>query len=298
MPEPAAVSAATTARAQAAPLTAGHGGPRATRPVTGVLGQGAVGRAVSARLAHRGFTVHAADRDGRHRVLAARPEVLVLALTRGEECLAQLAEAAELPPVVIDLTTQAPDSAARCTRLATARGAAYHGGGLTGSPRALATGGAVLLLGPAPAPETPAGQIVAALGRVIGFPEPRAGALAKLLHNWVLVVQQWAAALALRCAGEDIDPAVLVAVLEAGTAGRPVAQWSVVRDAAGPATSTYLSRLVAKDLDELARAVPRLADEAGPLLGLLRAVLPGDGEQPFTEALLADASPAETKGTN
>ena len=296
MPEPAAGPAACPgAGSDPAPGATGSG---SARPVVGVLGQGAVGRAVAERLSQCGFTVHAADRDGRHRVLAARPEVLVLALTRGEECLTQLAEPGALPPVVLDLTTQAPDSATRCADLAADRGADYHGGGLTGSPRALATGDAVLLLGPPPAAGTPADRTTAALGRVIAFPAPWSGALAKLLHNWVLVVQQWAAALAIRHAGDDLDLAALTAVLDAGTAGRPVPQWSVVRDAAGPATSTYLSRLVAKDLDELARAAPELADRARPLLHVLRSSLSHAGERPFTEAFLSTALPAETKETN
>lgn len=264
----------------------------------GVLGQGAVGRAVARRLTDRGFTVHAADRDERGRVLAARPAVLVLALTRGEECLTQLAESDGLVPVVLDLTTQAPDTAARCADRAARGGAAYHGGGLTGSPRALATGEAVLLLGPPPVPGTEAALVTAELGRVIGFTAARSGALAKLLHNWVLVVQQWAAALAIQRTGGELDLATLTEVLAAGTAGRPVDQWSVVRDAAGSASSTYLSRLVAKDLGELAQALPELADEARPLLRLMHAALASAGERPFTEAFLLGAPLAETTETS
>ena len=258
-----------------------------------VLGQGAVGRAAAERLAAAGHRVHAGDRPDRDEVLAADADVLLLALTRGEECAAQLASAVRLPAVVLDLTTQAPESAARCAELAAAAGSAYHGGGLTGGGTELRAGQAVLLLGPPVRPGTAAGSVVGALGRAIDFATPAAGARAKVLHNWVLLVQQWAASLALADARQHgVD--ALVEVLTSGTAGRPVPEWSVVRDAAGDATSTYLSRLAAKDLAVLARTAPALAGAAAPLLAELDRAFARLPERPYTEALLHAA--AETRG--
>jgi 3-hydroxyisobutyrate dehydrogenase-like beta-hydroxyacid dehydrogenase len=260
-----------------------------------VLGQGAVGRAAADRLAAAGHEVHAGDRADRARVLAAPADVLLLALTRGEECAAQLAEARRLPPAVLDLTTQPPESALRCADRAAATGAGYHGGGLTGGGRELRAGRAVLLLGPPVRPGTPAAAVVGALGRAIPFAGPEAAARAKVLHNWVLLAQQWAAALALADAREHgIDS--LVEVLAAGTAGRPVPEWSVVRDAAGEPTSTYPARLAAKDLAVLTRTAPRLAGAAAPLLAELGRAFARLPDRPYTEALLHAAAapgPAE-----
>lgn len=260
-----------------------------------VLGQGAVGRAAADRLAAAGLVVHAGDRADRTRVLAAGADVLLLALTRGEECVAQLEEARQLPPTVLDLTTQAPESALRCADRAVAAGARYHGGGLSAGGRELRAGRAVLLLGPPVEPGTAAAAVVDALGRAIGFPDPEAAARAKVLHNWVLLAQQWAAALALaEVRGYEVDR--LVEVLASGTAGRPVPEWSVVRDAVGEPTSTYLCRLAAKDLAVLARTAPALAAAAAPLLAELRRAFARVPERPYTEALLraADArGPAE-----
>jgi len=223
----------------------------------GVLGQGAIGRAVGSRLRAEGFTVLGADRSSRRTVLDAELSVLVLALTRGKECLAQLTEADRLPPHVLDLTTQTPQSARQCAERVLALGSLYCGGGLTGGGHQIASGTAVLVLGPAVAPCSPVRDVIAALGRAITFAAPEHAAKAKLLHNWVLIVQQWAAALAVQEAGSDLD--ALVEVLSSGTVGRRVPDWSVVRDAAGRAESTYLGRLVAKDLGEIKAALPRLA---------------------------------------
>jgi len=257
-----------------------------------VLGQGAVGRAAAERLAAAGHQVHAGDRADRAGVLAAGADVLVLALTRGEECTAQLAEATapvegtpRLPPTVLDLTTQTPESASRCAELAAAAGSAYHGGGLSAGGRELRAGRAVLLLGPPVPPGTPAAAVVDALGRALPFAAPDAAARAKVLHNWVLLAQQWAAALALADArAHGIDG--LPEVLAAGTAGRPVPEWSVVRDAAGEPSSTYLSRLAAKDLAVLARTAPTLATAAAPLLAELSRAFARLPERPYTVALL------------
>ncbi|MFJ4097677.1 hypothetical protein ACIPYS_39460 [Kitasatospora sp. NPDC089913] len=251
----------------------------------GVLGQGAVGRAVSGRLTDCGFTVRAADRDDRRQVLDAEPDVLITALTRGDESLHQLSELEWVPGVVLDLTTQSPESAWRCARQAGALGTAYHGGGLTGGGRELALGQGVLLLGSPVDPDGPAGRVVSALGRAIGFPSAPEAAKAKLLHNWVLLVQQWSAALALGEAGPD-GAGALVEVLAAGTAGRAVPEWSVVRDARGPARSTYLGRLAAKDLGEIARGLPALAEAGGPVLEVLTEALLAGAEQPYTQTLL------------
>ena len=108
----------------------------------------------------------------------------------------------------------------------------------------------------------------------------------------MLLAQQWAAALALADAREHgIDR--LAEVLDAGTAGRPVPEWSVVRDAAGEPSSTYLSRLAAKDLAVLARTAPALAAAAAPLLAELGRAFARLPERPYTEALLRAA---ETRG--
>ncbi|MFB7380484.1 hypothetical protein ACFC6U_24090 [Kitasatospora purpeofusca] len=254
-------------------------------PLIGVLGQGAVGRAVSGRLADCGLVVRAADRDDRHLVLDGEPDVLVMALTRGDESLCQLEELERAPGFVLDLTTQSPESAERCARRAAALGSAYHGGGLTGGGRELAVGRGVLLLGAPADPYGPVGRVVSALGRSIGFPSAPEAARAKLLHNWVLLVQQWAAALALGEVGPD-GAGALVDVLAAGTAGRAVPDWSVVRDARHPARSTYLGRLAVKDLGEITRGLPALAEAGRPVVELLTEALHARPEHPYTQALL------------
>ncbi|MBS2964827.1 hypothetical protein KGA66_17350 [Actinocrinis puniceicyclus] len=251
----------------------------------GVLGQGAVGRALAGRLTACSREVHAADRAGREKVYEHEPEVLFLALTRGTECLDQLDALPWAPRTIVDLTTQSPDSADGCARAAAARGIAYHGGGLTGGGRELAAGRGVLLLGAAPDPHGELAALLGDLGRVIGFPHAREAARAKLLHNFVLLTQQWAAALALLEVGPE-QAATLVEVLASGTAGRPVRQWSIVRDAAGEPCSTYLARLAAKDLEEIAAGLPALSAAAGPALELLAARLRAAPEAAFTRALL------------
>ena len=194
----------------------------------------------------------------------------------------------------LDLTTQAPADAQRCAELAAAAGSRYHGGGLSAGGRELRAGRAVLLLGPPVEPGTAAAAVIDALGRAIPFRDPAAAARAKVLHNWVLLAQQWAAALALADAREHgIDR--LAEVLDAGTAGRPVPEWSVVRDAADAPTSTYLARLAAKDLAELARAAPGLAAAAAPLLPDLAGPCPA-ARAPVTERSSEPRRPPGPRG--
>lgn len=254
-------------------------------PVVGILGRGAVGSALADRLSACSRNVYSSDQFDRQKVFEQEPPLLFLALTRGSECEAQLAELTWIPETIVDLTTQNPESADRCARVAFDRGSAYHGGGLTGGGRELSVGRAVLLLGDEPGPGGAVADVLEDLGRVIGFPSARVAAQAKLLHNFVLLTQQWAAGLALRELGPE-QAATLVKVLASGTTGRPVDQWSIVRDAVEGPSSTYLCRLASKDLDEMALGLPVLAGDARPVIDLLAASLRATPETPFTQAFL------------
>ncbi|MCQ4041856.1 NAD(P)-dependent oxidoreductase [Streptantibioticus rubrisoli] len=263
----------------------------------GVLGMGAVGRAVAARLTASGFPVVAGDQEDESRVLDAADGLLVTALTHGTQTHAVLAGGGVRCAEMLDLTTHSPHSAARCRQTAEARGIRYHGGGLTGGARQVGEGTAVLLVGPEPTEGVLTTCQV--LGTVLTFGSAEQGALAKLLHNWVLIVQQWAVATAL--AEADAQGLTgLVDVLASGTAGRPVPEWSTVRDwDADQPASTYLSRLVAKDLRELRVSAPVVRDAGAAVMDQFDRVFSAEDDRPYTAALavhLARASAVSADG--
>lgn len=261
-----------------------------------VFGAGRIGRAVASRCRQLGLDVRLADRPQAADLASARAaeagELAVLALTHGAEAVELIDQLVEVS-TVIDLTTQSSTTAGQATSKAARRSIGYHAGGLTGGAAQLAEGQAVLLLGPPPRHQR---EFLQGLGEVIEFDRAEQAARAKLLHNAFLIMHQSMLAY-LGGARGDLPAETLLRVLATGTAGRPVGQSSLARDlAADIATSSYLTRLVLKDLDEIERDLPGLPQPLHDLLAQLRQPLrAADGELAYTEVLkeiFLDATPA------
>lgn len=259
-----------------------------------VLGQGAVGRSVANRLATVGHDIRVCDRKGWQKAMRRRSDVLVLALTHGKQS-AEVIAMAGCHGAVVDLTTQSPASAARCQAAAERLGVSYSGGGINGGARALGRGDAMLLLGP---PPTSAGRGIAdALGGVLPFAQASAAAAAKLLHNAYLLCHQYILAAALGAAAQHgVDG--LTQVLVTGTAGRPLDQCSLLRDSAGEPSSSYLSRLAAKDLRLISAAFPGFVIDCAGLLDRMIQVLSSEPERPFTAEFLRAVAVARGDQSN
>lgn len=258
-----------------------------------VFGAGNVGRAIASRCRELGLNVRIADRSEAAELAGAGGgDLAVFALTHGREALELIEQLVEVR-TVIDLTTQSSTSAGHVARKAAELAIEYHAGGLTGGAVQLAEGRAVLLLGPPPQRFR---TVVHGLGQVIDFDTPEQATRAKLLHNAFLLLQQSALAYLGRARG-DLPSATLLRVLASGTAGRPLEQSSLARDlTSGAPTSSYLTRLVLKDLDEIEHEVQDLPT---PLKELLREIRqpPRNGapKLPYTEVLkeiFLDATPA------
>lgn len=262
----------------------------------GLLGMGAMGTAIAERLRQQPLAVVSGDKLAQRDVLRRPHAVLIMALTSGDQVAEVLASGEVRAAAVLDLTTQSTEAIERCAGLARGSGIAYSGGGVTGGARQLARGSASLLLGPEP--RGFAARVCARLGSPVFFPTARQAALAKLLHNWVLIVQQWAVAVALTEAGAH-GFSELPAVLSEGTAGRPVTRWSVIRDwSAGQPSSTYTDRLVWKDLREIKQSFSATENADGGLLDhLIDLFEPADGPAiPFTLRLLRELSGYKANG--
>lgn len=258
-----------------------------------VFGAGKVGRAIASRCRELGLDVRIADRpEAADLAGAGEGGLAILALTHGREALELIEQLAGVS-AVIDLTTQSSTSAGQVARKAAELSIEYHAGGLTGGAAQLAEGRAVLLLGPPPQRFR---TVLHGLGEVIDFDTPEQAARAKLLHNTFLIMQQSMLAYLGRARG-DLHAATLLRVLASGTAGRPLEQSSLARDlTSGTPTSSYLTRLVLKDLDEIERDVQGLPPPLRELLRQLQQPLrEGDADLPYTQVLkeiFLDATPA------
>jgi len=261
-----------------------------------IFGAGRIGQAAARRCLSSGFDIRLADLAETEE-LAVDPAaggLALLALTHGTQ-VGDLLTRLRGVDAVLDLTTQSSTSAAVAAATADRCGLDYFGGGLTGGAAQLAGGTAVLLVGPWPAPE-PVRAVLDVLGSVIGFESAEQGARAKMLHNAYLLMQQ--SLLALLGGGRGrLDADGLLRVLSTGTAGRPLAESSLVRDlTAETPASSYRNRLVVKDLAEIERELSDLPPYLLELLADLRQrFAQGAPDEPFTQVLkeiFLDAAPA------
>ena len=210
---------------------------------------------------------------------------VVLACFSGKQSQELLAQAAIAPgTMLMDLTTQSVPDARICRSLATKAGATYLAGGVTGGVREVGSPSFSVLLGGLAA-ERSIPPCVEPLGKVIRFDTVEQAVSAKLLHNFVLIATNHALGIALWLA-DKAGVSDLVAVLEAGTAGRAVRCSSAVRDHAEGACSSYTSELVAKDLLAMLSSFPELQDVRGIDLEQLAAHHAAHGCQAYTSCSL------------
>jgi hypothetical protein len=125
------------------------------------------------------------------------------------------------------------------------------------------------------------------LGEVVDFPDAPRAAHAKLIHNTLLLLHQTALAHLLGQVHQD-EVARLIHVLEVGTTGRALRDSSLLRDVRGnAAASSYKTRLVLKDLDEIRAELPNLPEAMKQMLDLVEVIgRDSAGEEPFTRALI------------
>lgn len=255
-----------------------------------ILGQGQIGRLIVARLRSAGLRVSASDRDGWQRAVAAHRGWLLLSLTRGDESadvadfVAGQASRGRIRGVV-NLTTQSILAVEHeATALATVRIASWAGG-LTGGATGVAAGTASVLIGPTPLARD-VGIALRCLGRLIEFPSAHAAVVAKLLHNYVLLVVSEAMAHVLRVGMTMKCSEAMLAAVATGPAGRATYAQSIVRDALGRGITSYSCRLVNKDVDQIMDSLEVLGALDTALLRRVQERVRGRGELPFTTALL------------
>jgi len=222
-----------------------------------IVGAGRMGTEYAAVLSRAGIEtrlVEPADLG------AAEPPagVYLLALFDGSASHAAL-QRIEAGARVVDLTTQAVDDAGRNAALAAARAIRYWGGGVTGGAAQVGTDAFSMAVGPDSVPDDVRG-LLAHRGGIVPFDSPQAGATAKLLHNLVLIVNNYMIGWALAEA-ERRGLSGFAAILDRGTAGRPARASSAFRDFTAAPASSYTGALVEKDL----RAVERLIAGGPPL---------------------------------
>ncbi len=250
-----------------------------------IVGDGRMGRAFQARARALGRDCELLAPDKAESVAG---RLCVLALRAGRDTRLFLAARVGETLGVLDLTTQSTRDAAAGAELARVRGVAYCAGGVIGGAAEAERGEALLLLGPAPGGALRA--MAADLGRPRVYATAALAAAAKLLHNFVLIVQAQALAAALHVA-DDLGLESFEDLLDAGVTGRRPSQASVVRDLrCGPSTS-YTSALVAKDLAALLESFEDLRAVPGIDLPALAAYFAAQGAEPYTTAAWRAAEP-------
>jgi 3-hydroxyisobutyrate dehydrogenase-like beta-hydroxyacid dehydrogenase len=214
-----------------------------------------MGRAYFHRARETGFSVSLVN-DIKGTVSLVGCDLLVIALRSGNDVESFLRERLNSNrPSIVNLTTQSLRATAVCSSVASSAGATYYGGGIAGGRAQVLAGTATLLLGPPP-PKSVL-QFLAHIGTLISFPDERTAAAAKLLHNFVLILENHAIAAGMQLA-QSCGISKFEHVLDLGTAGRPPSKSSVVRDFRAAPRSSYTCELVAKDLRELAASFPSL----------------------------------------
>jgi 3-hydroxyisobutyrate dehydrogenase-like beta-hydroxyacid dehydrogenase len=238
-----------------------------------ILGGGSMARAYAAALEGHGVVVAA---DGEE--LAG---VILLAFFSGKQTLAFLERAAiGNGSLLIDLATQSLAEARACQDATRRAGLRYLAGGATGGAGQVGTTSFTVLLG-AVAPDESLPAWLPALGAIRTFDSVEKSVGAKLLHNLVLVLVNFALGAALDLAERSQIPDML-GILAEGTAGRPLRAASAARDRSAPPASSYTGDLAAKDLRAIAASFPALAALEGLDLERLAGCYQELGQQPFT----------------
>lgn len=258
-----------------------------------VIGLGAMGLAMALRLAERGAAVRGWDREPARRAAAAAAGVAVAedAATGAETVVLSLpddaavrAVAAALPAagmmaggVVLDTSTVAPETPRALAPAFAAAGLAWLDAPVSGGPAGARAGTLTVMVGGEAEAVARAGAVLAALAaRVVHVGGAGAGALAKLVNNWLLAAHLLVAAEAValaRRAGAEAE-AVLAAVNAAsGRSGATevnLPRWILP----GRFDSGFTAGLMRKDLrlacglaDRLGAAPPLLAAAAAAWLG-------------------------------
>jgi 3-hydroxyisobutyrate dehydrogenase len=198
----------------------------------GVIGLGAMGGPMAARLAAAGFAVRGYDRDPAKRAAcpeavetfaeAADADALILSLPTSAVIEAVMAEILAAPRpglLVIDTSTADPASTRRLQAEAAAQGVAFVDAPVSGGAKGAGEGRLLVMLGGAEADRARARPVLAPLARaVLDCGGPGAGNVVKLINNLLCSAHLLLAGEALRM-GEaaGLDPATLTAALAAGS---------------------------------------------------------------------------------
>lgn len=219
-----------------------------------VLGLGRMGRAISSRLADRGFHVTGWTRSSGAEPELGDAEVVLLALFDGPAC-AEVLERCPLGPstLVVNTSTVDPEEAAELARYVEKQGARYLHAPVLGSVPAVIGGTLLVLAGGGPEERADAWPVLSALGEVwqVGGVTDAAGL--KLVAAGALG-QSLVAVGNSRAHGRDLglDPSRVLDLLERTPLGTTAQRIRV--DRSGPAD--FALGALAKDLDLLARHSP------------------------------------------
>lgn len=226
--------------------------------VVRIVGTGAMGAALRARLAALHIESPVLDHDGPQLAGALAGALCVLLLRYPSQVRAVAMAAAESGPsgscILVDLTTQPSEEAEQTARMCETTGIRYFAGGCLGGASDARSGCLRMLLGPR---DDAVALKLQVFGSVVAFDDVRQACAAKLLHNFVLISLNHALGAALQLAAQS-GVNLLEEILVHGPAGRVLKQQSVVRDAREYARSSYTAMLVAKDVAAIAATFPEL----------------------------------------
>jgi 3-hydroxyisobutyrate dehydrogenase len=247
--------------------------------MVGVVGLGAMGGAMLARLeglgvAVRGFDLDPARCQGAASIGEAAAPIVLLSLPDAAAVAAALgALLPALPPeaVLVDSSTLAPEEARGFAARAAAAGHAYLDAPVSGGPAGAASGQLAMMVGGDAAALERARPVLALLTKsIVHLGAPGSGQVAKLANNLMVATHLVVAAEALRMAAKaGVDPEALLPVINAAS-GRSAAtevnwpRWI----ASGGFDSGFAAGLMRKDV----RLALRLAQSVGaPLDACARA---------------------------
>lgn len=214
---------------------------------------------------------------------------LLLAEFSGEQSLKVLQSLANHPvKLAIDLTTQSLQQARQCHDYCNQVGVVYVAGGVTGGARQAKNGELFILLGSDYSSFSDPPEWIQMLGHVMTFPSLDVAIKAKLLHNFVAISFNQILGTTLDASCKDLLPK-LGAVLENGTAGRPISEMSAYRDFFEDPISSYSIALVNKDLKAVNDTFPDLFENSALDLEKLLEIYhpsPSDTSKPFTSRII------------
>lgn len=256
-----------------------------------VLGQGRIGQLLAAALEQDGILVGRSDINGWRRAVDCHAGWVLLSLNRGVDSVevADHLSASDARPRihgVVDLTTQSLETADHCTTILERAGIVYLAGGLTGGAGGIQARQAVFLLGPVPVPDAVT-VALEPIGEIIQFPDPLTGVAGKLIHNYVLLANSHALAVAI-AEGERLGCLEsMIRSIETGPAGRATLHQSIVRDRMGRGETSYSVRLVRKDLVQLRASLHYLPPAGTALLAAVTQLMADhQNDAPFTLAMV------------